>query len=370
MTFLGARHLLKQYFGFALSLILVVLLAGGAIVRWPAQAQGGSQVATISAASFEKGPVAPGAIVSAFGSSLAANVEVAKPGPLPTMLAGTKVKITDSRNEARLAKLFFVAPTQINYIIPEDLADGDATVTITNSDGKESTGKVQIARAAPGLFTANANGKGVAAAVALRIKDGKYEPVARPDRSKECFVHEAIDLNPEDDRVFLILFGTGIRHAPDPDGDGNLRENIRVIIGGIEIKPDFAGGAPGFEGLDQINVELPRTLIGRGVVDCTITVDGFTTSSNRTTIEIKQSPNERGSPIVTGFSPPSVLAGKFLTINGMNFDPVKDKNLLLCGCTETRTMEEATETRLSAKVPFGTASGIIAVRTSKGQGES
>ncbi len=362
MTFLGTQHLLKPNFCFTLSVVITALIAGEAIVHRPAHAQADKQVTTVSAASYEA-PVAPESIVSAFGSPLATSVGVADTLPLPTTLAGTTVKVKDSERMERLAPLFFVAPTQINYLIPAGTASGEAAVTITNSDGAVSIGKVQIAQVAPALFTANASGRGVAAAVVLRIKpNGKesFEPVARPDRSQDCFVHAPIDLNPIDDRVFLLLYGTGLR-LPG--------QTIRVLLGG-EIRPTAYAPVQGLAGLDQINVELPRTLIGRGVVECTLTVDGLPITSNPVTIEIAPPPNDVNSPRVAGFSPTTVLAGTILTINGMNFDPVKEKNLVLCGCTETRTMEEASETRLSAKVPFGTASGKVAVRTSRGQGES
>ena len=44
----------------------------------------------------------------------------------------------------------------------------------------------------------------------------------------------------------------------------------------------FQGGAPvggGFVGLDQVNVRLPRCLLGRGQVDVALTVDGKTANT-------------------------------------------------------------------------------------------
>src|SRR5262245_35006019 len=75
-------------------------------------------VTTISAASFELGPVAPEEIVAAFGESLATRVEVANTIPLSSTLAGTRVKVRDSAGAERFALLFFVSPLQVNCQIP------------------------------------------------------------------------------------------------------------------------------------------------------------------------------------------------------------------------------------------------------------
>src|SRR4030095_8782123 len=136
------------------------------------------------------------------------------------------------------------------------------------------------------IFTANANGKGVPAALAYHTRDGRYDLVASPARSKACFVHNPIDLHYENDQVFLLLYGTGLR-LPG--------QTIKALLGGEKLTAAYAP-VQGFDGLDQINVELPRTLIGRGIVECTLTGDGFPTSSNRVTIEIEPPPNDPNSP--------------------------------------------------------------------------
>jgi len=71
-----------------------------------------------------------------------------------------------------------------------------------------------IEMVAPGLFAANANGKGVAAALSLRVKaDGSrnYEQIMQFDPKQNIFIPLPLDLGSETDRVFLELYGTGIR---------------------------------------------------------------------------------------------------------------------------------------------------------------
>ena len=74
--------------------------------------------------------------------------------PLPTTLAGTTVKLTDSAGIERNAPLLFVSPTQINYQIPPGLLTGAVSVLITTGNGTLFTGVIIIANVAPGLFAA------------------------------------------------------------------------------------------------------------------------------------------------------------------------------------------------------------------------
>ncbi len=231
---------------------------------------GKCSVAAVSAASFRQPPMTRDSIAAIFGNSLATAVQSAPVTPLPTTLAGTTVKITDSANTDRSAGLFFVSPAQINFHIPPGTATGMAGVTITNANGLISYGAMQIDVVAPGLFSANADGQGVAAAVVFRRKaDGteSFEPVARFDPAQGKFVAVPIELGAETDQVFLILYGAGFRNR-------SALSAVTATIGGTNSEALFAGAAPGFVGLDQANVRLLRSLIGRGEVDVALTVDG------------------------------------------------------------------------------------------------
>ncbi len=226
--------------------------------------------ASVSAASYKADAIAPGAILAAFGDGLAETTQTAATLPLPLELAGTRVITRDSAGVERLAPLFFVSLSQINYLTPPETAAGLATVTITRGDGMSFSEVVEIAPAAPGLFTANADGQGVAAAVALRVKpDGSmhYEPVAHFDGARGRYAAAPVVLGDEDDQVYLLLFGTGIRSF------GSL-ETVKATIGGDHIQVMYAGEQGDFAGLDQITLRLPRSLSGRGEMDVRLTVAG------------------------------------------------------------------------------------------------
>jgi uncharacterized protein (TIGR03437 family) len=240
-------------------------------------AQDNSEVnypAHVSAASFNGARLAAESITAAFGPGLATRLESATTTPLPTSLGGTTVKVKDFAGDERLAPLFFVAPGQVNYQIPPEAAVGPAVITITASDGTTSIGVTRIENVAPGLFSANSNGQGVAASVALRVKSDRrqnYEPVAIYDAAQNKFVSLPVDLGPADDQVFLLLYGTGLRRRSGLSA-------VSARVGGVATAVPFAGAAPGFVGLDQTNILLPRSLAGRGEVDITLTVDGRTSN--------------------------------------------------------------------------------------------
>jgi uncharacterized protein (TIGR03437 family) len=241
---------------------------------------GAPSVANVSAASFAAGLLAPESISAAFGANLAANTQTASELPLPTQLAGVSLRVRDSLSAERPAPLFFVSPGQINYQIPSGTAVGQAIVTVTSGDSVVAAGSAVISAVAPGLFSANADGQGVTAAVLLRIKaDGAqiFEPVAQFDAGQNRFVAAPIDLGPESDQVFLALFGTGVRFR-------SAVSAVRASIGGMNCEVLFAGAAPGFVGLDQVNVRLPRSLAGRGAVDVELSVDGKASNKARVSV--------------------------------------------------------------------------------------
>lgn len=228
---------------------------------------------TASAATFLAGRVAPGSIASVFGTGLASTIAAATSTPLPTMLAGVTVTVKDRAGTDRVAPLFFVSPSQINYQVPAGTIMGAATVTINNS-GNVITGGVNIGLVVPGLFSANASGQGPAAAVALRVRpDGSqsFEPIVQFDSAQNRLVTRPLDLGPETDRVFLVLFGSGLRLRSDP-------AKIIARIGCADTTVAYAGAHGDLIGVDQVNLPIPRLLIGKGEMDVALTMDGQSTN--------------------------------------------------------------------------------------------
>ncbi|HMV46639.1 MAG TPA: hypothetical protein PKD31_02630 [Blastocatellia bacterium] len=233
-------------------------------------------VASVSAASFATGALAPETIASAFGTGLSQNVAVAGSIPLPTELDGTQLLVRDAFNIERAASLFFVSPGQINYLVPLGTFPGAATVTVRRNGVDAAQGTLTIETFTPALFSANATGQGIAAAVVLRLRNGQqiYEPVSRAENGSQVAI--PIDLGPDtgSDQVYLLLFGTGFRSFAQPSA-------MTVTVGGLAVPVLGYAAVDGLAGLDQCNIgPLPRSLAGRGTVNVVLTAGANTVSVN------------------------------------------------------------------------------------------
>ena len=228
-------------------------------------------VATILAASGSL-LVAPGSIASGFGDPLAAGVEVSNEFPLPTDLLGVSVRVTDSAGAQRLAQLFVVTPAQINFVIDPATTLGLALIEVLQDGEVIATGTVQVVTVAPGIFTANADGEGVPAALYLRFRGAEqtaqeflFDPTA-PLGAREPLL---IDFGEEDEQVFIAIFATGMRRG----------SAVTATIDGEDVPVSPVVALEQFVGLDQANVgAIPRSFIGRGVVELRLFIDGIPTN--------------------------------------------------------------------------------------------
>jgi uncharacterized protein (TIGR03437 family) len=265
---------------------------GAGFLRRTASAQ--PAVTVVNAASFDRGSVmTPDAIAAAFGQFATQNNQTfsATSVPLPTTLGGVRVRVGNAD-----AGMFFVAPSQINFKIPSGLADAPSvTITVTNSDNSTRTGTFSIVRGAPGVFSAKATGAGVAAA--QTTFDGAAFQNIFDAQGNERDVDAGTRQRPN----VLVLYATGIRNTPAANpGDGNgVAEAVTVKFQGVTGQVLFAGPAPGFEGLDQINVIIPTEMAGLGSVRIVVSTNNRT--ANTVTIKLGgQTPPVRLNPIAFG----------------------------------------------------------------------
>lgn len=228
-----------------------------------------NRVTTVSAASYVTGDQSPNSILAAFGLNLATGVEINTASPLPTQLRGTRVSVRDSLGTTRDQALFFVAPGQINFHLHSETSPGTATVTVYLENNVVAVGELLVGQLSPALFTQNATGDGVPAAYALRYRNGigLPLPMLNYDLALAKWVPVPIDLGQDGDTVYLVLFGTGIRNR-------SALGAVSVTIGGRNVPVLYAGPQGAFVGLDQLNVEIPPSLAGAGLVNLQLTVDG------------------------------------------------------------------------------------------------
>ena len=226
---------------------------GGQVIAWKIPAPDQSTMYSYSAASGLPS-FAPGAITAAFGSNL----------------DGASVTVQDSAGTERPAQVLFSSPNQLNYLIPSDSASGRGAVKLATTSGSALSTALQISDVAPGVFSANGDGKGVAAAQAMTVNtDGTQtiSSVYQCGASPGSCVARPIDLGAAAGPTFLILYGTGLRGSTSLD-------RVSCTIGGVSSTVHYIGPQNGFAGLDQVNVEIPQALKGRGDVDVKLSVEG------------------------------------------------------------------------------------------------
>ena len=229
-----------------------------------------SSAGVVNGASF-KGPVAPGSIVSIFGANLGAT-ESARQLPLPTMLGGVCVTANQTS-----VPLFYTSPTQINAQLPAELATGRVTLTVRSRDTARvsSSVAVQVNAAAPGVFTMSAEGRTQAAL----FHADDFTPVTPK--------------NPGKRDKDLILFATGLGRVNPAVASGAAAsdkplsatsQEVTVTIGGHGMIVSYAGLAPGYVGLYQINLRVPGDRVQGDSLPVAVTIGGVSSASSSATI--------------------------------------------------------------------------------------
>jgi len=226
--------------------------------------------------------LAPSSISSVYGKNLARVTASADGLTLPTQLGGISLRIRDVTDAVRRAPLFYVSPSQINFLLPEETAIGPVILTIDDGSTPlvESANATVVGDIAPGLFTADGQGQseGVAAATAVRIlADGSQQPVtvfkcASPGQCSTV----PIDLA-SGQPIYLSLYGTGFHHLA----------GVTCQAGGKTAIVQYAGPQAALPGIDQINILLPKFLPpGPAAVQCQFN-GFFGSTTNAVRIAIK-----------------------------------------------------------------------------------
>lgn len=253
------------------------------------------RVTTVSAASYAVGEQARDSILAAFGRGLATGVEASSTRPLPTVLRGTKLVVTDSAGVSRDQSLFFVSAGQVNFHLHAGTAAGPATLAVYLNNDLIGLGELNVGVLTPAIFTQNASGTGVPAAYGLRAIGSTSQriDVFSYDAGLARWEAKPVDPGTATEPVYLVLFGTGFRSATDV-------AMVRARIGELSIPVQFIGATSDFIGLDQLNIgPLPTSLIGSGLLPLDISIQSRNT--NRTHLKFIQ---------------PVALNGEWRAING------------------------------------------------------
>ncbi len=325
-------------------------------------ASGPPALALAGAASFSRAAVAPESFVSALAPGLAAETLVAE--GLADSLGGRSVKIVDSAGREHVGRIQFISPAQINFLVGPEVALGQATVQVLGPDGAViAAGRINVERVAPGLFSANSSGQGLAAAVATIVRtDGSAanQLTFRYDQAQARIVAEPVNLDPDVTAAVLTLFGTGIRGR-------NSLADVKATSSGIPLDVTFAGAQGQFPGLDQVNLSLTSDLAGRGEIPLDLNVGGV--KANTVTVFIG---GQRQPPLLQSLSPASAEAGSTVTdftIAGRHLDAVNAISFSpgAIGVTNLRATFNSVTAQLNIPVD---AAGDRMVSVSGGAGSS
>ena len=226
----------------------------------------------VHAASYAKfAPLAPGSIFSLFGRNLATSTLAASSVPLPKELSDARVTLGGVA-----VPLFYAGAGQVNGQVPFELTPGTKpSVVVTVKGVAAPPDEITLAEVQPGIFTMDQSGSGQGA-----ILDASYKLVS--------------PANPIKAGDIVQVFCTGLGRTDPPVTSGTASPSspvatvvnaVTATIGGINAPVHFAGLAPGFVGLYQVNVQAPAGLTPGSAVPLVLTQAGV--SSNTVTLAIR-----------------------------------------------------------------------------------
>lgn len=217
-------------------------------------------------------PVVAGSIAAVFGTNLSVGQAAStEPAPLPTTLAQSSSTVG-----GKTAPLYFAMPTQVNLQIPWELAGQTQASIVTTVNGVASAEEnVALAPFAPGIFTMNAMGTGQGAVLIASTYQlaGASTPVSRG--------------------AYVAIFCTGLGAVTNQPATGAASTGAlsfalttpTVTIGGASASVTYAGLAPGFVGLYQVNALVPPGISPGSAVPLVIAMGN--TTSNAVTIAVQ-----------------------------------------------------------------------------------
>ncbi len=249
------------------------------------------QLTVVSAANFAPA-LAPGSAASVFGSAFTSSSgQSATPdgnGRFPFSFQGVTVTVNSQE-----CQLFYVSPTQINFLIPPNAVVGQAQASITTESGSTLPALASITAHAPAIFQILRSRGAVEDSIT-----GQLEPFDVINNSR------------------LSIFASGLNSAGDPV---QVSAYARLANGSIQkIQVDYAGPQGQYPGLDQINVTLSQDLDGQGEIRFFLMVG--TAESNHVPTIVRPANNLSQLTITPGSAPPNTvisMAGQGLgTLDG------------------------------------------------------
>jgi uncharacterized protein (TIGR03437 family) len=225
----------------------------------------GASFAAGNATSFPLGTVAPGEIVSVFGSAFGPAVpqglQLTSAGSVSNSLAGVTVSF-----DGVPAPLLYVSATQINAVIPYGLSAATTQMTVTYDGQSYGPIVLPVAAAVPAIFTATQSGHGQAAVL---NQDGTLNSIANPAARGSV--------------ITFFAEGAGVMNPGVSDGSVSTGPTLpvpalpaTVSIRGVDAVVQYAGAAPTYvSGLLQVNVVVPTSIDFGNLVPLMLNLGSF-----------------------------------------------------------------------------------------------
>jgi uncharacterized protein (TIGR03437 family) len=233
--------------------------------------------------------IAQGSIFIVKGSNLSASGYTQMAFPLPTTSGGVSVKFaplgTGASGQGTSAFLVYLynlnGVNQLAAVLPSTLAPGTYDVAVTyNGTTGVMPGGARVVQRKPALFTGDSTGGGLAVVQ-------NYISASQLDIDRlTTFAAGGFTFSPARPGQTLIAWATGFGpvssadNAASPGFDFSANGvNVQVIVGGMNIKPLYAGRAPGLAGADQFNFVLPSNVPTGCTVSFQVSMNGVLSNS-------------------------------------------------------------------------------------------
>jgi uncharacterized protein (TIGR03437 family) len=274
---------------------LALAFAGLAGAQPPTVADGG----VLNAGSFAKdanghgSPVAPGSLIAIFGTFPGATLADADTVPFSTSLGG--VSVTFNGIPAPIRDVIPVGAFPfVNAQMPFGVSPGNVNVVVTVNGVPSDPKPIPVGAGAPGLFTIPPTGQGNAVLVFVDPADGVAK-IAAPTSASSTIGYPTAGM-PRGQAGFFYMTGLGSMSPPIADGAGGLELPLTthtadatptVLIGGITAVVQFAGQAPGYPGVNQVNIIIPNGAPTGDKVPIQVRTADGTTSTAGATVAIR-----------------------------------------------------------------------------------
>jgi len=230
------------------------------------------QLSLVNSAS-QKGyaPVAPGTLVTIYGSNLASSSKNSSI-PLPLEVDGTQVLLS-----GQPLPILNISPNQINMQIPFDIpVNTSHQIVVRRGNALSVPESFNVASAQPGIFTRNSTGTGQGVVIGP-------DQITIADSAKPALRGQAI-----------VIYCTGVgavtpsvvlgAAAPSSPLAATV-SSVEVLVGEKKAQVLFSGLTPGFSGLYQVNAVLAADTPTGDAVPVTISTSGQI--SNIVTIAVR-----------------------------------------------------------------------------------